>query len=269
MILHLHGGGIAKTVYSRPALRWANRRLLRNVGRVVVLGRSLVAAYEGMARRDQIAVVPNCVDPSLFATDEDIVRKHREDGGQLRVVFLSHMIKSKGYLDLLWGWLLLPDDARKQVSLAFAGLFPAERDRTFFLDALGDRTGVSYLGPVQGTRKTDLLRDAHAFCLPSYYPYEGQPISILEAYASGAIVLTTDQGGIGDVFQNGRHGFMLSRRDPRSVCRQLLTLLGLDRDTRVEMGLRNAREARTLYTRKKFLDSMGTIFADVEHSGRL
>ena len=36
---------------------------------------------------------------------------------------------------------------------------------------------------------------------------EGQPISILEAYASGCAVITTGQPGIRDVFTDGVNGF--------------------------------------------------------------
>jgi glycosyltransferase involved in cell wall biosynthesis len=53
---------------------------------------------------------------------------------------------------------------------------------------------------VDGPGKKNLFSEAHIFCLPTYYPYEGQPIAILEAFASGCVVITTNHSGISDFF---------------------------------------------------------------------
>jgi glycosyltransferase involved in cell wall biosynthesis len=73
---------------------------------------------------------------------------------------------------------------------------------------------MRYHGTVHGARKQELLREAHVFCLPTYYPYEGQPISILEAYASGCAVITTDHSGIFDIFADGVNGYAVPKQSP-------------------------------------------------------
>ena len=67
---------------------------------------------------------------------------------------------------------------------------------------------------VEGEEKRNLLKQSHIFCLPTFHKFEGQPISILEAYASGCIVLTTANGGINEIFKNGTNGFLVNMDKP-------------------------------------------------------
>src|SRR5262245_33135198 len=69
---------------------------------------------------------------------------------------------------------------------------------------------------VDDAAKRRLFAAAHVFCLPTAM-FEGQPISILEAYASGCAVIATGQRGIRDVFEDGVNGLELARRDSDSI----------------------------------------------------
>jgi len=53
----------------------------------------------------------------------------------------------------------------------------------------------------------------YIFCLPTYYPNEGQPISILEAMANGCAIVTTDHGGIKDVVTK-ENGIFVGKSNP-------------------------------------------------------
>src|SRR5262245_8514130 len=69
---------------------------------------------------------------------------------------------------------------------------------------------------VDDAAKRRMFAAAHVFCLPTAM-LEGQPISILEAYASGCAVIATGQRGIRDVFEDGVNGYELTHRDPASL----------------------------------------------------
>ena len=76
------------------------------------------------------------------------------------------------------------------------------------------------------------------FILPTRYPNEGQPISILEAMGNAMFIITTDHAGIPDVVQDGKNGVvataditieqlyarMLSQKDLQGVCYNNYTL---------------------------------------------
>ena len=65
---------------------------------------------------------------------------------------------------------------------------------------------------MNGTQKKDLYSNAHIFCLPTYYPWEGQPFCILEAYAAGCVVITTNHSGISQVFKDGINGIEVEKK---------------------------------------------------------
>lgn len=83
-----------------------------------------------------------------------------------------------------------------------------------YFSELGD--AVTYHGVVKGKKKKNLLLRNYVFCLPTYYPNEGQPISILEAMANGCAIVTTDHGGIKDIVSNS-YGVFVEKENSRSI----------------------------------------------------
>jgi glycosyltransferase involved in cell wall biosynthesis len=75
-------------------------------------------------------------------------------------------------------------------------------------------------------------------CLPTSYPYEAQPLVILEAYAAGCAVVTTNHAGIPDVFTPGENGIRVPAGDSEAVASALVELAN-DRAAAGDYALRN------------------------------
>ena len=67
------------------------------------------------------------------------------------------------------------------------------------------------------------MSSIHVFCLPSYH--EGLSVAILEALASGAIVVTTDIPGCKDAILNGEIGFLTKVKDEKELSNTLEKVL--------------------------------------------
>jgi glycosyltransferase involved in cell wall biosynthesis len=72
--------------------------------------------------------------------------------------------------------------------------------------------GVEFLGTVQPSQVAALVRRARAVLVPSRW-YEGQPRTILEAYAAGVPVIASRVGGLPEVVEDGTSGFLVGARD--------------------------------------------------------
>ena len=59
--------------------------------------------------------------------------------------------------------------------------------------------------------------------LPSYF--EGHPVSVIEAMASGCLVVAADVGGIPMMVEDGRTGLLIKPRDAQSLTDALLKAL--------------------------------------------
>ncbi len=261
MVVHLHGGGLRKELFDRyRLLRRANRFFLSRVGRVVVLGKSLSPVFEGMVPGDRIRIVPNFAEAHLFVSREEVRAKFREIG-TVRVLFLSNLIEGKGHEELADAFLGLGEDRKRAVRIDFAGGFESAVHRDRFLQKIKGEDGLRYLGVAGGEEKKRLLADSHLLCLPTYYPYEGQPISILEGYASGCAVIATDHGGIRDIFRDGENGFLVPARSALPI-RERLAEIAVNPGILLPVALHN-REAAESYREEIHLGSMIRILEEV------
>jgi glycosyltransferase involved in cell wall biosynthesis len=69
----------------------------------------------------------------------------------------------------------------------------------------------------------DLMAAADLFVLPSFY--EGLPLTVLEAMASGTPVIATAIGGTDEVISNGRTGVLVPPRDAHALAHAIERLL--------------------------------------------
>jgi glycosyltransferase involved in cell wall biosynthesis len=262
-VLHLHGGGIGRIVFDKhPILRWANNPFLKRIGAVVVLSPSLRQIFAAMVSPERIHVIPNFAHDELFLDTAQIQSKFATTE-PLRLLFLSNLIKGKGFEELANAYDLLSLRSQKMVQIDFAGQFGSEQDKQSFLRNIRSKPTVRYHGLVDGDNKKQLLAQAHILCLPTYYRYyEGQPISILEGYASGCVVITTDHGGIPDVFEPGRTGFYVEKQSARSIADVIEALLRNPKELEC-MGLYNNSLARTSYTESRCLSSLVDVITEV------
>ena len=213
MVIHLLGGASMRGIMLGEGrlLREMNAFFLKRLGGVVVEGETQAEIYRGTVPRGKIHVVHNFAEDSLFTSAERIDSKFLRPS-PLRVLFLSNLLPGKGHEELVEAFFALDEKTKASIEIDFAGGFESEDQRDKFLERVAGVEKIRYHGTVAGEGKRDLFDQAHVFCLPTYYAYEGQPISILEAYASGCAVITTDHSGIRDVFRAEVNGFEVATR---------------------------------------------------------
>jgi glycosyltransferase involved in cell wall biosynthesis len=257
-IAHLHGGPGMRAVLGGRFAK-LNRKILGSLAGIVILGerhRDIFAALDV-----PIHVVPNYADPDLFLPVADVMAKHLTNG-PLRVLALANFVHGKGQRELLDAWRLLEPRLRSRTMIDFAGAFESRGDERRFLADIEGLNGVTFHGIVGGEAKKKLLWDSHILSIPSYHRYgEGQPLSILEAYAAGLAVVATDHGGIFDVFTPALNGYAVEKASAESIA-AALTRAHEDRDALTRMACHNRAEAEQHYTLEKYTRRLETLIRD-------
>ncbi len=120
--------------------------------------------------------------------------------GPLRLLFVGQLEAHKGICFLMdvFGLLSFP----AQLIIAGEGTMREEVKRRAKLDKK-----VSYLGYISTTQLLHCLGVADALVVPSLC-YENSPTVIYEALEAGIPVLASDIGGVGELVQDGRNGFL-------------------------------------------------------------
>jgi glycosyltransferase involved in cell wall biosynthesis len=113
----------------------------------------------------------------------------------------------------------------------------------------------------------DVLGAMDVFVLSS--DYEGNPLSVMEAMASGLPTVSTAVGGVPDLFESGKEGLMVQPGDVQGLSNTMATLLR-NREARQSMGMAAARRARKNYDVSRMVQAYEELYEDlVDHSHRL
>ena len=210
-----------------------------------------------MINNKNIFIVPNFVQEKLFINNS--LSNKFKNIKKVKVLYLSSMDLKKGYWDLLLGIEKVIDLDPNSYEFNFAGEFNCDRERELFLNRIKSNSNIFYHGLVDDSKKKNLLHSSHIFCLPTCY-FEGQPISILEAYASGCVVLTTSKPGILDIFKNKKNGYLIKEKSPISI-KQNLIKLKKSKSNLETIAKNNLHVARKNYKQVKYCKRIDTILS--------
>jgi glycosyltransferase involved in cell wall biosynthesis len=151
----------------------------------------------------------------------------------------------------------LPEKTRQRIQIDLAGEFKTEGEKAKILNKILNHPNITYHGIVIGNKKKALFSNAHVFCLPTYYPYEGQPISILEAYAAGCVVMTTNHSGIPDIFKDSKNGYLVDKKSSESISRVIEKIvIDADRNLLLKKALYNSNLANEKYRAVKYCNEL-------------
>lgn len=116
------------------------------------------------------------------------------------------------------------------------------------LESLAQKLGVyenlKFFDPRDQKFLGEAYSSADVFVLPSNFETFG--MVLVEAMASGTPVIGSRVGGIVDVIDNGKTGFIVPPKDPQSLAEKIIEILG-NRKLRETMSI-NAKKASTRYS---------------------
>ena len=218
IVIHLHGAMF--DVYYNKALS-IEKSIIRYgftlADKVVVLSSEWLRKIVIFCDSTKISIISNRV-PAYILKGSILKKKNNIPH---TILFMGELCHRKGVYDLLEAIKLSGlDNARIRVFLCGNGEIEKVKKR---IKELGLEKVVTVPGWISGQEKQKLLDEAYLYVLPSYF--EGLPMSILEAMATGTPVISTPVGGIPDAVENGYNGFLVPTNSPQQIANRINMVL--------------------------------------------
>lgn len=229
---------------------------LNSLSGVIVLDSSLAWIFQGLVPEDWIFVLHNGV-PEVY-TNADIVRamRTRQTSPQIRVSFLSNFLEGKGFDTFLETAAELKNRGHEGEFIFYlAGASPSTEVSRQIEDFIASHR-LDGMVRVVGTKldrdKWRFLLYSDVFLFPTRYQFEGQPWAVIEALAAGLPVISTAQGCIPSMVQDGINGFIVPGNDPKGIADKLLWMKSHPK-LRFAMGRASRNLYLDRYTGQKFV----------------
>lgn len=254
VVIHQHNKGMSMDVDRWP-YSWLMPLAYKNI-KVILLSQRLYPDVEKVVPKENVYICPNgipVVDYEYKGRDNEVPH----------LLFLSNLMESKGVFALLDALKILKGNGYPFIC-DFVGGETNEIDRVLFekeVDKRDLRQLVSYRGRKLSEEKWKYLSDADVFVFPTYYPNECFPLVLLEAMQFGLPIVTTDEGGIPDMIEDGVNGLICKKGDAKSLALCLEKLID-DEHLRRDMGNLGYQKYKKEYTLDCFEERLLGILKD-------
>ena len=127
-------------------------------------------------------------------------------------LYFGRLSREKGIHTLIKAY----SSASVEEPLFIVGSGPEEEQLKKLTDELGMADKILFLGFKSGDELKSIVSNARCVCLPSEW-YENGPYSIMEAQAQGRPVIVSDYGGLPELVEDGRTGYIAKSGDVRDL----------------------------------------------------
>jgi len=209
----------------------SERRILQNADIVVAQTDSMRERIEELygVRRSKIRVIYNGVNEEVFDPGKVLeasrsYRKRKGWGNKLVLMYSGFLDRVNGLDFLLEAAKRLPESLKDRIKIVICGRGEYHQ---MVQDASFKYPHIEFLGLVDYEQMPVLYACADIFVIPrpSTLPSETLvPVKLLEAMAMERVVLVSDVGGMTEIVQDEKNGFVFRNRDLDDFIEKLLSL---------------------------------------------
>jgi len=227
-VVTLHGSDVT-ILGGDPSYEPVNTFSVEQADAVTAVSRFMAEeAKHSLGINKEVRVIPNFVDTEIYSPAPcELMEQPERD---IVVAHVSNFRAVKRVDDLIYAMCMVTKTA-PQAKLTLIGDGPERHRVERLIDKMDLRRNVVLTG--YRSDVPELLRCADTLVLPS--ETESAPLTILEAMSTGLPVIATDVGGIPEIVDDGRNGFLVPLKHPEDIAERILELHG-DREKLRRMG---------------------------------
>lgn len=255
MLFHFHNKGVASRQH----------RFIDNILYKLVFNKSFCILLSPLLYFDIQKYIPpqRVCFCSNGIPDCDYHSTGKKENEIRQILFLSNMMKEKGVYTLLEACKILYNKGVSFITWFIGSWLDInENDFTAFVLFNNLQENVFYGGAKYGDEKSLYFKRADVFVFPTYYNNEVFPLVILEAMQYGLPVISTREGGIPDIVEDGGTGFLINKNDPKDLADKIELLIN-NSLLRKQMGAAGKKKFQNNYTISIWENNMFNILKEV------
>lgn len=250
-IYHLHNQGVKQNETKK--INYLLYRFVFRDSHVILLSRQLYRDVETFVPSSRIFCCPNGIKDTLTN-----VETHTDSGQKtVKILFLSNLMHSKGVFVLLRACSMLKQNGVDFDCSFIGGLGDIDVDNfNNYLNENELTDNVKYLGQKFGIDKHRAFTETDIFVHPTMN--DCFPLVLLEAMQHQLPIISTYEGGISDIVDNDKTGFLIPKNDAEALAEKLEILIK-NQDMRLKMGKAGRHKYEKEFTLDIFEKKMNSI----------
>lgn len=254
IIIHFHNKGVKSREGQWPD-KWLYKAFFKNI-QIILLAPPLYNDIQKFVKPEQVVYCPNGIPQNVTY---DFSKKRNNP---FKLLFLSNMLREKGVWDLIDALNIVKNDGYS-FHCDYIGKWSDIAESEFNqkvkhknLDKYIQAHGAKYR-----EEKELFLKQADLFIFPTYYHNECFPLVLLEAMEQGLPCISTNEGGIPGIIEEGKTGFIVEKHSPQQLAEKIEYLIGHPMIC-AEMGKAGKEKFQREFTLEKFENRMKDILKE-------
>ena len=250
VVIHFHNKGVSQREHL-----WLDNKLYRHFFKnikVILLSEPLFDDVRTYVKREDVYICPNSIKAISPIN-------HTFNKVTFKMLFLSNMMKEKGVLELLNICDVLHKQGRN-FECHFVGRWSNVSEEDFRNYVIEHNLGecVFAHGAKYGVEKNAFFEQTDCFVFPTFYHNETFGLVLVEAMQYGIPCISTYEGGIPGVIENGKSGFLVKQHDEDTFVEKIVYLMEHP-DIKVRMGEFGRELYQQRFTMEIFENNMKNI----------
>ena len=268
-LVHLHYGGRSVSRLARAA---TNARIIRHLHGRILESKGLAPISFSARGTDMVLAVSKAVASRVVDGGARVIYagvlvppsqpRRRPVDSQIIIGTAGRLVELKGIEYLLRAVATLRSEF-PSIKLEIAGSGPCQGDLEDAVALAGLGQHVKFLGWIDEI--VTVLPSWDVFVMPSLE--EGFPIAALDAMAAGLPIVATSVGGVPELVEDGRTGWLVPPCDVESLASKLRLLLS-NRELRLGMGAAGYDRVRDHFNNRQMVSSFAQLYDDLLYKGR-
>ncbi|MBS9524516.1 glycosyltransferase [Litoribacter alkaliphilus] len=238
-ILHIHACDF-DTFYAsaNPLAKFWIKATLESANKIFVLSNSWKLYLKSIGLTQNVEILHNGVDTNEFSSSPSFAKTIHN------FLFIGRLGQRKGTYDLITAIQHLKEQGKLDLlNFYFIGDGEIEKVKQKVNQA-NLKNHVHLLGWKEGKSKIHYLRNCSTIILPSYN--EGLPMALIEAMACGNVVISTTVGGIPDLVEQNKNGYLITPGNIEALVNSISKVIQ-DQDAAHQIHLNNIKKINENY----------------------